>query len=104
MVLLWTLKRSMNGFENSLKFTQYLTVPESQHAKAIPCKRGIALLVGYGIRMLSTIDFDHELPLDADKIQDICVVGMLTPELAAANLASSKRLPQPSFRIRRCIA
>jgi hypothetical protein len=47
--------------------------------------------------VLSTIDFDDELPLPTDKVHDVWPDGFLPDEFAAINRARPKAIPKLRF-------
>jgi len=67
-----TAKGLEDHFEDDLQVREHLVVPESEHLEASafePCSAAIvvALLLG----MLTPINFNDELSLEADKVYDV---------------------------------
>ncbi len=82
------MQRLANDRRDSLDLTQDLMVPETQDPESAlfqPCRStGVSVHL---LRVLSTIDFDHELGLQAYKIQDIETVRMLSLKSITLQLA-----------------
>ena len=69
-----------NDAENAFPVTQYLRIPKSQHLISLRRERGIACVVLWIIGVLTTVNFDDELPLATNEIDDIGANRLLPNE------------------------
>ncbi|APU28849.1 hypothetical protein UYA_03540 [Ectopseudomonas alcaliphila JAB1] len=73
-----------NLFKYSLRFSQYLMIPETQHTIASSLQITLTLLIVFRLQlMLPTVQLDDEPTFSADEIDDIGANGFLPFELQA---------------------
>ena len=86
--------------KHRIKLLQDLVVPKTQDAVAARIQKFGARVVMLGQRpMLPTVNFNHKPFLDTDEIYDIGHNGILTPELASAQLARPQAVPKLPFGV-----
>lgn len=73
-----------NLFKYSLRFSQYLMIPETQYTIASTLQITLTLLIVFRLQlMLPTVQLDDEPTFSADEIDDIGANGFLPFELQA---------------------
>lgn len=70
-----------NFAKHSVSAFQYVVVPEAHHLIAFATEPIVAPTISSTIRMLATINFDDELLLEADEIDNVRTDGGLPLEL-----------------------
>jgi hypothetical protein len=73
---------------------QDVVVPVSHHVKAVGFQRGFARLVGKGVDVLSAIDFNDELSVEADEIEDVALEWHLPAEFDSVEAPVAQQEPQ----------
>jgi hypothetical protein len=76
-----------------------IMIPEAQDRESGSAEECVAYRIVSGVAMLSAIDFDHETMFEADEVEDVTIVRVLTAELAALDLSVPEYRPQCSFRV-----
>lgn len=83
-----TFQRSMDTGQHIIEVFGHLVVPESEHDIPVALEILRALvIVGGGVRVLSTVQLDNQLLIHADEVDDVRSDGMLSPEFAVEQLA-----------------
>jgi hypothetical protein len=81
--------------------SQYVVIPESQHPISEPAQKSSSLLiVSFLIGMLSAIDFDHQLGVQAKEVDDVRLDGLLPPKLRPGESAIAQVVPKDILGIR----
>jgi hypothetical protein len=70
-----------NFVEHGVSAFQYVVVPKTHHLIAFAMEPIVAPTISRTIRMLATINFDDELLLEADEVDDVRTDGSLPFEL-----------------------
>jgi hypothetical protein len=60
---------------------------------------GTFTVVGDLRAMLPTIQFDGEAGFRAEKIQDVAIYGVLTPEFESEQIPTPQQMPEQAFGI-----
>ena len=98
-------ERIEDGIEHAFAVFDDVDVPEAQHAIAMLAEPDVSrCVVVLPFGMLSAIDFDHEVALQADEIDDVGTDGMLAPKAVAAELTPPQEIPEPIFDFGRQLA
>jgi len=99
------MQRLLNDRLDGLDLTHDLMVSKTQDAESalFEPSRSTGVSV-HLLRVLSTIDFDHELGLQAYKIQDIETVRMLSPKSITLQLAPTQVHPKALLGFAHCFA
>ncbi len=98
-------QRSHNVLQHCLRFHKYLVVPEAQNAKSLRLNQaGAPQIVPDVLRVLSPIDLNDKLRLQAREVGDESRNRHLSPESVARNLPAPKILPKMSLGVRRSIS
>ena len=95
---------AMDLVRDGIRVSQYVVIPEAQDEEAVFPQESISLQIPGLVRVLTTIDFDNELALHADEIEDVVVVGMLPSKLAPIELTLAQDVPHPALGVRRVVA
>jgi hypothetical protein len=75
-------QRTQNRFQNSIRIAQNIIIPESQYGKTLRFKPlGSDSILRHSLQMLSAIDFNNQMALEANKIDDIRTKRLLALEL-----------------------
>ena len=82
-----------DGRENTLGLLQHLVVPEAEDCVAFALQPGSSPRVSFS-SVLPTVDFDDELPVEADEIDDVRTDRVLPPDLCADGHTVSQMLPE----------
>jgi hypothetical protein len=94
--------------ENVLQYggrlLQYLVVPVARDPKAFGLQGGISRSVALGFSMLTTIDFDDELPFEAHEIENEVLKGDLSPKLEEREPSTAEQPPHGGFGVGRLTA
>lgn len=69
--------------KNGFGFVKNLSVPESQHFEALCLQPLITVLIRFGCRVLTTINFNNQLCFEANEICDVRSDRMLATEAIA---------------------
>ena len=72
----------MQAFEDSVGLGQEVVVPEAQDLEALGLQPGIALAISGAALMLAAIQLDHQPCLQANEVEDVAAIGMLTAEFS----------------------
>lgn len=84
-----------DGPQHDLGLQQDLVVPEAQHPVSLLLEEPTAsLVVAFLVQVLTAIDLDHELLLQADEIEDVGADRMLPAELVPEHLPPTKVRPE----------
>ena len=93
-------QRSHDFFQHCLSFPEYLIIPEAQYTKTLGLHLAISILVVTdAFLMLSPIEFNGKLRLQACEVGDESGNRHLPPEPVARELSAPKMLPEVSLRI-----
>jgi hypothetical protein len=80
--------RAQDRFQNSLRVPNHVVVPEPQNEITHRFQRRGSLVISLSVLvMLSTIDFDDELPVSTEEIDDILADRSLSFEFPTGELA-----------------
>ena len=75
------LRRDRNDhFQHAAAIAQHVMIPEAEHAIAFRCEPSVAFGITRVLGVLSTIDFDDEALVMADKINRETADRCLPPE------------------------
>jgi len=89
-----------NFCKHRIKLPQDFVVPKTQDTITARIQKFGARVVKFGHRpMLPAVNFHHKSFLNANEIDDIGRNGILTPELASAQLARPQAVPKFPFGI-----
>ncbi|OJW66230.1 MAG: hypothetical protein BGO65_04120 [Afipia sp. 64-13] len=69
--------------KHSVRLVQHFIIPETHHTKPLISQPAVTCDVRILPVVLATIDFDHQLTLETDKVSDIPPDHSLTLELDA---------------------
>lgn len=98
-------QRSHDQLQHCLSLLKDLIIPETKHTKTLGLQSAISLLVVTdAFLMLSTIEFNGKLRLQACEVGDESRNGNLPPKPVAAQLFAAQLLPKVSLRVRGPIA
>ncbi len=92
-----------NPFQHALEILVQFVVPVSDYAKAVILQIGRPCPVCRSVLycpVLTAIEFDNELFLETDKINDVRPNGLLAPEFEARKAAVAERIPKLALDIR----
>ena len=101
------LQRCVYRLQNTDQIPIHVAVPKSQHAKSIadempvagPIPRGVVIEI-----VLAAIDFDDQLLLQANEVDDETAARRLAAEMKAALAPRAQMNPQLDFLRRHCLA
>jgi hypothetical protein len=85
--------------ERTFKITHDLVVPKSQDPVTSLVHRRVAAFVINTVRMLTTVEFDHQLRITADEVREVPADGLLTHEFQAVQLSGAQRRPEDAFGV-----
>ena len=98
-------QRPHDLLQHCLRFHKYLVVPEPQNAKSLRLNQAVALpIVPDVLRVLSPIELNDKLRLQAGEVSDESRHRHLSPEPVARKLSAPKMLPKMSLGVRRLLA
>src|SRR5215831_11807698 len=84
-----------NPLPHAVHVLHDLVVPKADYLKSLRLQpHGSSLTISCGRRVLSAIEFDHQLQLEADEIDNISADWRLPPELGAADLPIAQPIPK----------
>lgn len=87
-------QRNENGVQHDSCRCQHFMIPESQHTESTLCQVGVPLrVVRFGLRVLTSVEFDDQARLQAREVSDIGTDRMLSAETVTAQCSSSEMLP-----------
>lgn len=87
-------------YQDPLDILQHLVVPKTHDREALRPEPSISRSIFFSLfGMLSTVYLNDQLPIQANKIDNISSQRLLSSEFHPAKLFSSQRSPQQSFRI-----
>jgi len=73
-----------NGKYHALDIVQHIVIPEAENLVALLFQEFCSFLVVFFLlQMLTSIQFNNEFLLDADKIRNVVADGMLSAEVDA---------------------
>ena len=81
------LQFAQDCFEHAIGVGQHVIVPESEHSIAVFRKPSVARSIAWVRRMLTAIDFDNNLLLATDEVDDKGPNWFLTREFESAKRA-----------------
>lgn len=90
-------QRQTHRFINPIQLLHHLVIPKPQHLKPLRNQKRITCLIARGICMLPTIDLDHQLVRETDKINNILTNRRL-PAKFDTHLLRPKILPNRPLR------
>jgi len=94
-------QRSQDTLKHCGRRLQYLIVPKSQHTKPLLFNVTIAQRIMCPLLvMLSTVEFNHQLRLEAREIGDVAPDRNLPPRSVPAQLSTAYETPQAALRLR----
>ena len=80
-------------------------VPEPHDREALRLKICGSILVFFNLsRVLPTVDFNHQLTINTNKVTNIGADRVLPSELAAGDRSIAQLLPQAAFGVCLCFA
>jgi hypothetical protein len=79
-----------NKAEDAFSVAQYVRIPESQHLVSLSRERGIACAVLWIICVLTAVNFDDELPVTTNKIDDVGANRLLSNEFEPSKRRSRR--------------
>jgi hypothetical protein len=88
---------SDDNLHNAIAIFQHIGIPEPEHAIAARVQVRCALHIILNrrtLRMLRTIQFDHDLRAMARKIRKVWTDWSLSPEMQSKRLQQAKRIPK----------
>jgi hypothetical protein len=98
---------SPDGVGHTSKVCEHIGRRNAQDAVTFACKPAIPESVPSDlivVRVLTTIDFDHQATLETDEIDNVSTNRMLPPKARAVDAAATQCSPQPTFRIAHIVA
>ncbi len=91
-------KRKCDTFGNSLAILENLIVPESHDLETLRFQPAASSRITFFANgVLATINFEHQLCLETDEINDVGTNGGLTAEAAALDLSIAQQRPKAFF-------
>jgi hypothetical protein len=88
-------ERFNDSLKNPFHILDYLIVPKAQNEKSLRSQPRRPSCVFRGRRgVLSAVEFNDKLALEADEIDDVPPNRRLTPDLAAGKLPVSQSIPE----------
>src|SRR5215203_3204904 len=90
-----------HGMLNAGRMIENLVIPELQDAETARLQPGVPLGIVGAVSVLSAVELDDELPLEADEVHDVAAELFLTAELEAAETAVAQQAPHPPLGFRR---
>jgi hypothetical protein len=78
---------------------QHLIIPEPQYAKPLIFEPTGPPAVGFVVGMLAAIDFDNEVFLEADEVDDIFSDHCLSLELCPVETMRAQEIPKPPLGV-----
>ena len=82
-----------NNAEDAFSVAQYVRIPESQHLISLSRERGIACAVIWIICVLTAVNFDDELPVTTNKIDDVGADRLLSDEFESIQASITEGEP-----------
>src|ERR1043165_4692030 len=82
-----------NYFQDAISIGQNIRIPEAENPVAFRLEPTIALDVAFVLRVLSAVDFDDQVSLVTDEIDNEAPNGRLPAEAKAAQPMSAQRRP-----------
>ena len=96
------MERLVDGLDDLLRPHQHVIVPEAEDAEARRPEEAVATcVIGCALHMLAAIEFNDDVAIKAGEIANVEADLVLTPELEAAELATTEVLPKKTFSIGR---
>jgi hypothetical protein len=90
----------MNAFQNVFGSQQNVVVPKPEHSVASRFQpSGAPLIVLDSLGMLASINFDHEVRLEAGEVQTVTAHWDLAAEVKAIDLLAAQPTPKASLSI-----
>ena len=102
-----TLQRRVYCLQDPNQILVHIAVPKSQHTKSIADEMPIAHSIARGVIVdivLTAIDFDHQLLLEANEVDDEAVARRLAAEMEAALAPRAQMDPQFDLLQGHCLA
>jgi hypothetical protein len=93
------LKRSQNHFEDAFGIPQDVIVPEAKDLKTSCTQPRVALPIPCTVRMLTTIDLNHQRSIEACEVDDVAAERNLPLELVTCETMSAQPVPQAPFGV-----
>src|SRR6185437_3148660 len=90
----------LNCGQYALQIAENVVVPESKYSISFSDQVIVADRVSCRLRMLPTIDLNHDLLLATDEIADVSANRHLSCKFVAVDLAIADAIPKDSFRVR----
>jgi hypothetical protein len=87
--------------ENAASVLEYVIVPEAQNRKVLRSQESIATAVVFAFRMLRSVCFDDQSPLEADKVYDVRVDDELPFELERRHAPVAQHGPKAALGVGR---
>ena len=79
------MQRLEDGFDDTVRSSQHITIPESQDSKTFAPQEGISIeVLRSPVEVLAAIQFDNDPSFEADEVTDVDANWMLAPEFVAA--------------------
>jgi len=88
----------LNNHQNSFQVFKYFIVPKTYHFKAIEIEKTVPVFIYLPVcGVLPTIQFDYQFSFKTDKIDDIRINRLLSPEITIFDLPVPELLPEFAF-------
>jgi len=87
-------------FEDSIAVFQYLIVPEPKYGKSGALKIfGPFRIVTVSVGVLAAVEFNGNFAFEANEIENVVSIRMLSAGFAVFDLSTTKALPETTFRV-----
>src|SRR4051812_36583440 len=95
----WSLLLQMGPdcFKHGVWTRQHIVVPDAQNAKALPGKPAIALSIASAIGVLAAVEFDDQLLVRTENVDDVAPDGDLAAKFVGGETAAAHEQPQPAL-------
>lgn len=84
---------------HAIGIDENVVIPETQHPIALRLKESRPDNISLAVGVLTTVDFDDQLCLEADKIDDAITNQRLAAKSLAVNLLAAQPRPQSTFSL-----
>jgi len=83
---------------NALEILQHFVIPEPQHTEGFAVKKLCSLAVVLSdVRVLTTVDLDHQTVRKADEIENVTPHRLLSADLEPRQLSTAENAPERSL-------
>ena len=92
------LQRKQDLFKHDRHLSQHIVIPETQNTKAVPFDEACAIVVvRSSFHMLTTIQLDHQLGVEAGEVGEVRADRALPAELVIVESSIAQVIPEQSF-------